>query len=80
MGVQQRSEAIWRDTLAAAAEAGGTVPDSAREDLLHEVTHLVESPRVLRGGFSAEFLRLPRSAASLHSHAVTMPEKTSESF
>ena len=61
LGVQQRAEAIWRDTLAAASEVGGTVPDSARGDLLHEVTHLVESPTVLRGEFSPDFLRLPRS-------------------
>ncbi len=60
LGVEQRSEAIWRDTLSAAAEMGGTVPGCAREDLLQEVTHLVESPRVLRGQFSADFLRLPR--------------------
>ena len=67
MGVQQRSEVIWRDTLSAAAEVGGTVPESARGDLLHEVTHLVESPRVLRGSFNADFLKLPRSApASTH--------------
>lgn len=67
IGVQQRSEVIWRDTLSAAAEVGGTVPESARGDLLHEVTHLVESPRVLRGSFDADFLRLPRSApASTH--------------
>ncbi len=62
LGVQQRAEAIWRDTLSAASVVGGTVPDTARGDLLHEVTHLVESPTVLRGGFSPDFLRLPRSA------------------
>ena len=60
LGVQQRAETIWRDTLSAAAGVGGTVPESARGDLLHEVTHLVESPTVLQGGFSPDFLRLPR--------------------
>ncbi len=63
MGVQQRAEAIWRDTQSAASEVGGTVPESARGDLLHEVTHLVESPTVLRGTFNADFLRLPRLTA-----------------
>ncbi len=62
LGVRLRAEAIWRDTLSAASEVGGTVPDSARGDLLHEVTHLVEAPTVLRGGFSPDFLRLPRLA------------------
>ena len=62
LGVQQRAEAIWRDTLSAASEVCGTVPDSARGDLLHEVIHLVESPTVLRGGFTSDFLKLPRSA------------------
>ena len=64
LGVKQRSEAIWRETLSAAAEVGGTVPESAREDLLQEVTHLVESPRVLRGQFSPGFLRLPRCGST----------------
>lgn len=67
--VQQRSEAIWRDTLSAAAGVGGTVPESARGDLLHEVTHLVESPTVLQGGFSPDFLRLPRCAPQPNSVA-----------
>lgn len=62
LGVQQRAEAIWRDTLSVASEVGGTVPVSARCDLLQEVTHLVESPMVLRGTFSPDFLQLPRSA------------------
>ena len=66
LGVQPRAEAIWRDTVAVASEVGGTVPDSARADLLHEVTHLVESPTVLRGGFSTDFLRLPRLAPELN--------------
>ena len=39
--------------------AGGTVPESAREDLLEEVLHLVESPTVVAGTFSETFLDLP---------------------
>ena len=60
LGVSQRSEQIWRGATAAAAEVGGVVPESAREALLHEVTHLVESPTVIRGNFDAKFLSLPR--------------------
>ena len=74
LGVEQRSETIWEDTLSAAAEVGGTVPSSAREDLLQEVTHLVESPRVLQGQFSADFLRLPRyGSAALSCFPGTVP-------
>ncbi len=73
MATQQRSELIWRDTLSAAAEVRGTVPESARADLLQEVTHLVESPRVLRGSFNAGFLKLPRSAPA-SSHCSNVPQ------
>ena len=39
--------------------AGGVVPDSARTDLLEEVTNLVESPTVVAGTFDERFLELP---------------------
>ncbi|GIL46417.1 hypothetical protein Vafri_3416 [Volvox africanus] len=54
-----RAEAIWRDVAAAAAKVGGTVPESTRGDLLEEVTNLVESPTVVMGSFSSDFLALP---------------------
>ncbi|EIE22621.1 hypothetical protein COCSUDRAFT_53607 [Coccomyxa subellipsoidea C-169] len=60
LAVSQRSDLIWRDATAAAAEAGGIIPESAREALLQEVTHLVEAPTVVRGDFSPDFLQLPR--------------------
>ncbi len=41
-----------------AAEAGGVVPDDP--GLLDEVTDLVEQPTAIRGGFEAEYLRLPK--------------------
>ena len=59
LGVEQRAEAIWRDTLAAAAEVGGTVPGSARDDLLQEVTHLVG---VAQGAARPVQRRLPQTA------------------
>ena len=45
---------------AAAATAGGAVPESARGELLSEVAALVEAPTVLAGSFDAAFLALPR--------------------
>lgn len=45
---------------AAAAAAGGAVPESARGELLSEVAALVEAPTVLAGGFDVAFLALPR--------------------
>ncbi len=49
---------------AAAAAAGGAVPESARRELLHEVAALVEAPTVLAGAFDAAFLALPRRVAA----------------
>lgn len=46
--------------VAAAAEAGGVVPESARSDVLLEVANLVEAPTVIRGGFDPAFLDLPK--------------------
>lgn len=41
LGLQARRDAIWAGVTAAAASAGGHVPESARGDLLDEVTNLV---------------------------------------
>jgi glycyl-tRNA synthetase beta chain len=55
---EERQEVIAAEVSKAAAEAGGTVlPD---EELLKIVTHLVEYPLAIRGGFSKDFLSLPR--------------------
>jgi glycyl-tRNA synthetase beta subunit len=37
----------------------GSVPESAKGDLLEEVTNLVESPTVIKGSFDEAFLELP---------------------
>ena len=63
---EQRSDAIWEAVVVAAQRAGGQVPNSSRDDLLPEVTNLVESPTAVLGTFDEAFLRLPRSAASEH--------------
>lgn len=38
----------------------GFVPKEATAELLAEVGHLVESPRVVSGGFDPKFLKLPK--------------------
>ncbi|KAF6257872.1 glycyl-tRNA synthetase beta subunit-domain-containing protein, partial [Scenedesmus sp. NREL 46B-D3] len=56
---EARRTAIWQGAAAAAAEVGGVVPESASGELLDEVSNLVESPSLIRGGFDASFLELP---------------------
>jgi glycyl-tRNA synthetase len=53
-----RRAAIQKQIQSLAAKAGGTIPED--EDLLTEVTNLVESPAALLGEFEASFLDLPR--------------------
>ncbi|KAK9839286.1 hypothetical protein WJX81_005719 [Elliptochloris bilobata] len=57
---ERRTSDIWAGAQAAAAAAGGAVPESARGELLSEVAALVEAPTVLAGSFDAAFLALPR--------------------
>lgn len=59
LNLQDRRNAIWQAAQAAAAEAGGVIPESAAGDLLDEVANLVESPTVIRGSFDQSFLELP---------------------
>ena len=56
---------------AAAATVGGVVPLSSQNDLLEEVTFLVEAPTVVLGDFDAGYLELPRYEVTLllqHAH------------
>ncbi len=53
----QRRARIWRQVQAAAHEVGGRV--FADEELLDEVTWLVERPLAFAGGFDADFLAVP---------------------
>jgi len=55
--VGRRAE-TWRQVQSLAASAGGFVEEN--EDLLNEVTNLVEYPTALMGGFSPDYLRLPK--------------------
>lgn len=54
----ERTEIISREVAQLAADAGGRVIDDP--ELLVTVTHLVEYPVPVRGGFSADYLQLPR--------------------
>ena len=54
----ERAEIIAREIAALAADAGGRIIDDP--ELLTQVTHLVEYPVPLRGGFSNDYLQLPR--------------------
>ncbi|MDE2749330.1 MAG: glycine--tRNA ligase subunit beta [Chloroflexota bacterium] len=53
-----RQAAILREVQALSSEVGGNA--LADDDLLDEVTNLVEAPTAFRGSFAAEYLELPR--------------------
>ena len=54
----ERKEIIWSQVTAlAAAEGGEVIPD---EELLEEVTQLLEYPTALCGKFEEDYLRLPK--------------------
>lgn len=57
---EKRKEEIWKQLQALAAEKGGVVERD--EDLLEEVTYLVEYPTALCGNIDNEYLRLPAAA------------------
>lgn len=54
----ERREKIWVDANALADSVEGYIAED--EDLLNEVTHLVERPTALLGSFDAKYLELPR--------------------
>ena len=56
---KDRADMIWRAAEEAASQAGGKLSLLARQELLPEVTHLVEAPHVLLGTFDRSFLSLP---------------------
>ena len=65
---EKRKEIIRRETHRVAVAAGGhLLPD---EDLLEQVTYLVEYPSAVHGTFSAEFLKVPKEVliTSMRSH------------
>lgn len=54
----ERREKIWEDANALAATVGGYIAED--EDLLNEVTNLVERPTAILGSFDPKYLELPR--------------------
>jgi glycyl-tRNA synthetase beta chain len=65
---EKRKEIIRRETHRIAAAAGGRLlPD---EELLEQVSYLVEYPSAVHGTFSAEFLKVPKEVliTSMRSH------------
>ena len=65
---EKRKEIIRRETHRLAAAAGGhLLPD---EELLEQVTYLVEYPSAVHGTFSPEFLKVPKEVliTSMRSH------------
>lgn len=57
---EERRRLIREQADAVAAEAGGAIPWAEVEDLLDEVTYLVELPRAIFASFDDRFLVLPR--------------------
>ena len=55
---QERRKTIWEQVEAVVGAAGGFVEKD--EELLDEVTNLVEYPTAFTGGFDPEFLRIPK--------------------
>lgn len=54
---QQRQEMIWEQVQKVAADAGGKAMEN--EDLLEEITYLVEYPTAFTGRFSESYLQVP---------------------
>ncbi|KKM11042.1 glycyl-tRNA synthetase subunit beta [Clostridiales bacterium PH28_bin88] len=55
---ERRREIIWQQIVTLAAQEGGLVQED--EELLEEVTHLLEYPTALCGGFDSSYLELPQ--------------------
>jgi len=58
--LDQRKSEIWKQAIEAAESCKGSIPETLKGNLLHEVTNLVESPHILVGQFSPDFLSLPK--------------------
>lgn len=54
---EERSQIVWSQIQALAQEAGGTVEED--EDLLEEVSHILEYPTALLGEVAEKYMHLP---------------------
>lgn len=70
---EERKETILKGAIEAAREVSGTILES--DDLLEEVTFLVEYPSIVRGSFEKEYLELPKEVltTSMMSHQKYFP-------
>ncbi len=71
---QQERKHLIREQAEEAAESLGGIP-ALEEDLLEEVTYLVEYPRAVVGEFSRDFLEIPKEVliTSMQSHQRYFP-------
>lgn len=60
VSIQDRQQLIWEAVEATAGLLGAALPRAAAQDLLDEVTNLVEAPTVVLGDFDPAFLSLPK--------------------
>jgi glycyl-tRNA synthetase beta chain len=76
--VNERRERILDQLRRMEAERGWRIP--VAEDLLDEVTHLVEYPTVLAGSFDADFLVLPRAVliTTMREHQRYFPVESAD--
>lgn len=58
--IEGRQQLIWEAVEATAGIVGGELPRAAAQELLDEVTNLVEAPTVVLGDFDPAFLSLPK--------------------
>ncbi|MDO9527536.1 MAG: glycine--tRNA ligase subunit beta [Syntrophales bacterium] len=70
---EERKEIILEGAIQAAREVSGNILEN--DDLLEEVTFLVEYPSVVRGSFEKEYLELPKEVltTSMMSHQKYFP-------
>ena len=60
LSIAERQQLIWEAVEATAGLVGGQLPKAAAQDLLEEVTNLVEAPTVVLGDFDPAFLSIPK--------------------
>ncbi|DBA71104.1 TPA: hypothetical protein ACH3X2_011520 [Trebouxia sp. C0005] len=60
LSIEGRKQLIWEAVEATAGIVGGELSRAAAQELLDEVTNLVEAPTVVLGDFDPAFLSLPK--------------------
>ncbi|KAL3155346.1 hypothetical protein ABBQ38_010907 [Trebouxia sp. C0009 RCD-2024] len=60
LSIEDRQQLIWEAVEATAGLVGAHLPQAAAQELLEEVTNLVEAPTVVLGDFDPAFLSLPK--------------------